>query len=143
MMPPMQPATVEDPTGGAFQKLADSAEQALAGMYKLVHKQAPDSPESEALVTLMKAVAEIEGRFESGAMSAGPETDAELAAEEDPAAMDPAAQEDPAMAAEQDPSLDPTQEVPAPEPTGRPMFDAAAELHAETQTDARRKRAAY
>lgn len=145
MMPPMQPTPVEDPTGGAFQKMADQASQALAGMYKLVHKQAPDSPESEALVTLQKAVAEIESRFESGSMSAGPETDAELAlAEEDSGEpLDPAAQEDPALAAEQDPSLDPTQEVPAPEPTGRPMFDAAAELHTDTQNDARRKRAAY
>lgn len=139
MMPPMQPGTGEDPTGGAFQKLADQAAQALAGMYKMVHKQAPDSPESEALVTLQKAVAEIESRFESGSMSAGPETDAELA--EDPS-MDTAAEETAELAPEQDPSIDPNAEVPASEPSGRPMFDAASALHAETQADARKRKGA-
>lgn len=130
----MQPGATP-PVDPAFTKLADTAEQALAGMFKMCHQVSPDSPLCEALVDMQKAVAEIESQYAQGPMeqptdaTAEPMPDEAAMLEEDAGQMPPT-------------DMQPEAEVAA-QPSGNPMFDAAAALQAETVADAKKRKPTY
>jgi hypothetical protein len=130
----MQSAPAETVADPAFQKLSDAAIQALANMQKMCHQTSPDSPLVEVLNDIQKVVAEVESQYQTGG---GQEAPADPMAEDPmgPEGMDPGAELPPEAAPEQDPAAAPMDEAQAPEPSGNPMFDAAASLQADMQAD--------
>lgn len=49
-----------------FSKYADQASQAITGMLKIAHKEAPDSPLVDVFTQLIKAIGDIENEYEGG-----------------------------------------------------------------------------
>jgi hypothetical protein len=113
----------------AFEKAATQATQALALMYKEVHKTEPDSPMAQALMQLQSAIAEIEGNAGMGGPAAPMEGEAP---------MEPGMEAAPMEAPVED--VPPPPEAPSTDDTN-PFMAAAGGLKDDMLTAAKRRSA--
>lgn len=145
-MPPMNAPTtaaapVEQPVDPAFEKGLTQTMQGLSQLYMACHKQDPDSPLCDAIMSLQKAVAEV-GR--SGGSVDDPSM---MGGEEDPMAAMGGEEGMPAEAGMEDPMAamgggEEMMPMPEEEPPPASIADAAGQTHNMMMEDAAKRRLA-